>query len=75
MIFHLLTNELICHFPFGSTLIRVLVIRYAARTSSGTVSNHATVHFEIDFSQDRPLYGIDESSIMHICLTACIKVG
>ena len=73
--FHLLINELRCHFPFGPTLIRVLVIRYTARTSSGTVSNHVTVHFEIGFFQNCPLYGRDESSIIHIFLTACIKVG
>ena len=32
--FHLLTNECRYHFPFGPTLIRVLVIRYTAKTSS-----------------------------------------
>ena len=73
--FHLLTNELRCHFPFGPTLIRVLVIRYTAKTSSGIGSNHVTVHFEIGFFQNCPLCGRDESSIMHIFLTACIKFG
>ena len=73
--FHLLTNECRCHFPFGPTLIRVLVIKYTAKTSSGIVSNHVTVHFEIGFLQNCPLCGRDESSIMHTFLTACIKVG
>ena len=50
--FHLLTNECRYHFPFGPTLIRVLVIRYTAKTSSGIVSNHVTVHFEIGFFQN-----------------------
>ena len=34
IIFHLLANEIMCHFLFGSASTRVLVIRYASRTNS-----------------------------------------
>ena len=53
IIFHLLTNEIMYHFLFGSASTRVLIIIYASRTS-----------FEIEPIMQPPIK-IDFSMIVH----------